>query len=237
MSVDNRSFWNIRYVTLPQLGSGQGSRGYAAAFKNALIHATIQSEEIHSIFDIGCGDLCWLDDRILKSCNYVGFDISEVVVEKNIASHPTTRFEHCDITATSIGAIADLVVSFDVLIHQIERPKFLVALMNILAAVGKVGLLSYMTPPLPDGSCPTPASLDRTSASPDVIALEDQLFKMLNEELPPDRPAMATTFHGPLPDIIRSLRHDMVVREVGRYRHHTVYEVRPLAARIHPTLV
>ena len=74
-------------------------------------------------------------------------------------------------------------------------------------------------------------------ASPDTIVQEDRFIKMLNEELPPDRPAMATEFHEPLPEVIQLLRHDMGVREAGRYHHHTVYEVRPLTARIRPTPV
>jgi hypothetical protein len=225
--MDNRSFWNHRYVTLPQLGSGPGSRGYAADYKNKLIHARIQSGGIHSIFDIGCGDLCWLDDDILLSCAYSGFDISEVVIAKNSALHPSVRFTVHDITIAPLGATADLVVSFDLLIHQVEQSMFSAALTNILAAIGKVGFLSYRTPPLANEHFPKTASLDRAHASAAAIALEEQFIRMMSEELPSDCPTMETAFHGALPELIRLVREDMEARDIGQYRNQTIYEVRP----------
>jgi len=225
--MDNRSFWNHRHTTLPQLGSGPGSRGYAAVYKNECIHAVIQGGGIHSILDIGCGDLCWLDDQIAQSCNYVGCDISEVAIAKNAAAHPSVRFFVHDIVAAPVGHTADLVVCFDVLIHQIVRATFSTALTNILAAIGKVALLSYRTPPLGNGQFPPPASLDLANADSCVIALEERFVRMVAEELPSNRPAMETAFHGPLPELIRSLRDDMEARAVGQYRNQTIYEIRP----------
>jgi SAM-dependent methyltransferase len=223
--MDNRSFWNHRYATLPQLGSGPGSRGYAANYKNAVIRAMIEGGEIDTILDIGCGDLCWLDDQITQSCSYVGCDISEVAIDKNVAAYPSARFFVHDIVAAPVGQTADLVVCFDVLIHQIARAAFSTALTNILAAVGRIALLSYQTPPLADGRFPPPASLDLANADSGVIALEERFARMVAEELPADRPTMETAFHSALPDFVRSLRDDMEVRAIGRYRHQTIYEI------------
>ena len=62
--MDNRSFWDKRYSVAPQLGSGRGSRGYAAVRKNELVRRAIREHKITSILDVGCGDLCWLDGEI-----------------------------------------------------------------------------------------------------------------------------------------------------------------------------
>jgi hypothetical protein len=225
--VDNQSFWNHRYRTMPQLGSGPGSRGYAASYKNDLIHAVVRGEGIRTLFDIGCGDLCWLDDHIARSCSYVGYDISEVVVARNAATCPYARFIVHDITAAPIGSTADLVVSFDVLIHQIERKKFTAALTNILSAIGKVGLISYRTPPLAGGQFPPTASVDPATAHPSLVAKEEKFIRMVNEELPADRPKMETAFHGPLADLIRGLDDNFEARSIGEYRNQTIYDIRP----------
>ncbi len=47
--MDNRSFWDKRYSVAPQLGSGRGSRGYAAIRKNELVRRAIREHKITSI--------------------------------------------------------------------------------------------------------------------------------------------------------------------------------------------
>ena len=205
-------------------GSGPGSRGYAAAYKNTVIRRVIQEDAIRTIFDIGCGDLCWLDNQIAQSCGYVGFDISEVVIAKNAAANPSLRFLVHDIAAAPIiGETADLVVSFDVLIHQIERATFLVALTNILAGARKLALVSYLTPPLADGSVPSLATFDPTN--PDFATLEERFLGTL-ADLPSDYPTAKTAFHGPLPDFVASLGADFQTEPVGQYRRQTIYAIR-----------
>lgn len=218
---DNQRFWNERYRSLPEFGSGPGSRGYAALYKRRLVAGIIASHPITTVLDIGCGDLCYYDAAAFSSICYRGFDISDVIVEKNRRAYPTLQFERHDISGAPIEASADLVICFDVLIHQLERADFLTCLANVLGSIGRLGLLSYKTPPGPDGQV-NPEGPTR-DASQEEIALE-QGFRALRSSLPPHA-AGQTAFHGPLPDHIKALRSDLEVNEIGRYRYQTVYLV------------
>jgi hypothetical protein len=223
--MDNARFWDDRYRSCPQLGSGPGSRGYAADYKNRLVKAIIKQFGLSSIVDIGCGDLCWLDDEILASCSYMGLDISAVAIERAKAARPSLSFALCDVTAQPLGGRWDLAVCFDVLIHQTEARMFSAALGNTLAAIGRVGLVSYLTPPMPDGSFPPPAICD--PAVLDAAALErEQAFCRMAEELPDYLPRAGTAFHQALPAAVAALGNDLDVAAVGRYRYQTVYAIR-----------
>ncbi|MGI8570940.1 MAG: class I SAM-dependent methyltransferase [Methylocella sp.] len=222
--MDNRSFWDKRYAAFPQLGSGPGSRGYAAVRKNELVRRAIQEHKITSILDIGCGDLCWLDDEIADACVYFGCDISEIIIERNTARHvgvTSPRFAVHDIAAEPLTTTADLLICFDVLIHQIDRAKFDYALRNIVSAIRKVALVSYLTPPSLDGTPPTEAAI-----LPEMQQLENEFADML-AHLPRERTYASVAFHGPLPGFVKSFRDDLQAEPIGRYRFQTVYEITP----------
>src|SRR5262249_54758766 len=101
--MDNRVFWNERYRSLPSLGSGPGSRAYAAWIKRRLIDATIARHNVRSILDIGCGDLHWFPRQPHADVAYTGVDISEVVVEQNRAKLPNAEFLVHDIAVQPLG--------------------------------------------------------------------------------------------------------------------------------------
>jgi hypothetical protein len=208
----------------PQLGSGPGSRGYAALYKNRLVKTAIKQFDISSIVDIGCGDLCWLDWEILTSCSYVGLDISTVAIERATAAYPSLLFAVYDVTGHPLDIKCDLVVSFDVLIHQTDAHLFYVALGNLLAAIGKVGLVSYITPPLPDGSFPPPATLDPALADAPAGQAERTFCRMI-ARLSDNLPRAETGFHQPLPIAVTARRGDLDVSVVGHYRHQTIYAI------------
>jgi hypothetical protein len=220
--LDNAKFWNERYQLFPQLGSGPGSRGYAAVYKNALVKNIVVQHQIHSIVDIGCGDLCWLDLEILEGRSYIGLDISTVAIERAQAAYPSLRFAVYDATAEPVPIEGDLVVSFDLLIHQLDIQSFRAALSNALAAIGRIGLFSYSTPPLIDGNLRPPAPLEPTAAETSVES-ETRFQHMMTASLPSDFARAETAFHGPLPDAVAALRPDLEVSIVGRYRYQTVY--------------
>lgn len=215
--MDNKKFWNERYVSLPELGSGPGSRGYAAWFKQNLIERVLAADHYSSLVDIGCGDLCWLKRGAFGDVAYTGVDISDVVVEKNREQFPQYRFLVHDIAKSPLGEKADLVVCFDVLLHQIEEKAFRSALENTLASIGTVGLISYITP----GKAYAPLVDD----VPEDVLREEEEFKRFN---PGGKfPAAETAFHGELPDRIREVLPNAAVRTFGAYRLQTVYEVVP----------
>jgi SAM-dependent methyltransferase len=229
--LDSAEFWNERYRRFPELGAGPGSRGYAASYKNVLVRQVMIQQDIRSIVDIGCGDLCWLDRDILEGRKYVGLDISTVAIERARAAYPFLQFAVFNVTAQPVGFESDLVVSFDVLIHQIDMRTFRSGLSNVLAAIGKIGLVSYMTPPMEDGSLPPPATLDPTMADAAEIESERRFQAMVTSGLTVDPPRAATAFHGPLPAAVAALRPDLEISTAGRYRYQTVYAIRvPIAA-------
>jgi len=219
---DNKAFWNERYDRYPAHGSGPGSRGFAAWYKNDLIKRIATEFRVGSIIDVGFGDLCWLDEAILQGRSYIGFDISNVAVERARARYPSLRFEVHDITNGPIDLSADLVVNFDVLIHQLDRAQFDAALAHTLAAIGKVGLISYFTPPLPDRSFPPEVVVDDPVANAQEIAW-NRLFAEIKS---PNVPTGATAFHEPIPLAVASVRSDFEASVAGQYRNHTVYLVR-----------
>jgi SAM-dependent methyltransferase len=227
--LDNAKFWNERYQLFPQLGSGPGSRGYAAAYKNALVKKIVIQREINSIVDIGCGDLCWLDPDILKGRSYCGLDISTTAIERARAAYPSLQFAVYDAAAEPLHIEGDLVVCFDLFIHLLDIQSFHAALSNTLPAIRKFALFSYRTPPMTDGNFPPPAFLD--PAAPETsIEAETRFQQMMTSSLPANFPRADTAFHAPLPEAVTALRPDLEVSVAGRYRYQTVYAIRPLVA-------
>lgn len=219
--MNNAKFWDDRYEELPKLGSGPGSRGYAAWYKNRIIKESIAFSDARSILDIGCGDLCWLDDEILNVCDYTGIDISSIAIQKARITRPSLNFAVHDIVFCVPPFSADLVISFDVLIHQIAEYDFHRAVDNILCSFDRLALISYSTPP----EIKSPLPDDPEILFPEVVASEAEFQRMRAEDLPPDFARAATSYHGPLPAKISSLRPDLAVSIAGRYRWQTIYKV------------
>ena len=213
--MDNQKFWNERYQRLPQLGSGPGSRAYAAWIKQRLIRDVVAKHRIRSILDIGCGDLCWLQEDLIESVAYCGCDISDVIVEKNRARFPHLQFLLHDIAAAPLQQTAELIVCFDVLIHQIEREAFQRALRHVLAAVSHMGLISYLTP---DGSSAT----TMPDAPAEVLLEEEELLRLLQD---PSFPRAQTAFHGNLAWQIARIAPELSAKAVAAYPAQTIYEV------------
>jgi hypothetical protein len=122
----NALFWDFRYATHPERGSGLGSRGEHLLTKRALLkqHGL---EDFASVLDVGCGDLHVLGGLNLKG--YVGIDVSAAAVERARALRPDWEF------AVNTGqpiAPHEAVVCLDVLIHQRDAEAYH-ALVKFLA--------------------------------------------------------------------------------------------------------
>jgi hypothetical protein len=145
---DNRAFWNERYRNDPQRGSGLGSRGAPRALKESLIQRSIESTGAASILDVGCGDLASVAG--LSSATYVGIDISEEVVRANQVKRPDWVFLCGDFVqlSRSHALRADLVLCFDVLIHQHEFAAYEAFVFRLVQCCGGTGLIgAFQTPP------------------------------------------------------------------------------------------
>jgi hypothetical protein len=86
--TSNKEFWDNRYLECPALGSGPGSRGYVIVKKKRLVSNALESLRATSIIDIGCGDLCWLDNDFVNRYAYTGLDISSVEPLAKLPGNP-----------------------------------------------------------------------------------------------------------------------------------------------------
>lgn len=144
-TFENREFWNARYVADPAKGSGPGSRGDNVILKNDIVRQTIAAYNIRSVLDIGCGDLATMGT--LEIDRYTGIDISDVIVERNRQLRPQWQFMNEDLAGPFRPAPAELVLCFDVLIHQKTRQAYDAIVSKALAAAERVALISGYTRP------------------------------------------------------------------------------------------
>lgn len=151
LKFDNQSFWNIRYLENIELGSGVGSRGETAQYKLDIIKNFIENNEHDSVLDIGCGDFEILKNMNFKS-QYHGVDVSDVVIKRNSELYPQHKFTSKNFSKTSSDELtefaSDIVLCFDVLIHQHKRDEYEKLVMNIVNMCNSTGLISgYLRKP------------------------------------------------------------------------------------------
>lgn len=168
--LDNRRFWDERYLTNPELGSGVGSRGDLAVMKRQLVES-VWEESRGSVLDIGFGDLQVLDPSVFPT--YTGVDVSGVAVERARMRFPQHTFVEADFGGREDPAVpgADLVLCLDVLIHQFDRNAYRRIVERIVARTLGTGLISaYNRPPRKGGPIvafhePIAETLERAEAS------------------------------------------------------------------------
>jgi len=225
--VDNRKFWNERYKTLPELGSGPGSRGSAALRKQEIFKQLVEQNNAHKIVDIGCGDVSWYKQGLLGEVSYVGLDISSVVIEKNSKKFPELSFICHDISACIPKNIdSDVCVCFDVLLHQCDEEKFMLMLKNIIAITGKHALISY--PTINEGQ----ENMGKIVQTKDESKLDDELIYLLSQ-LDEDRPRGSVRVYSDIQSRILKLDPTVSIRRVAQFRthpldmgsSHTIYEL------------
>jgi SAM-dependent methyltransferase len=126
VGFDNAAFWDERYRTKIELGSGAGSRGEFLAYKRARLQDVIARFPFRSILDVGCGDI--EATRTLQFDGaFTGIDVSPYVIERNREIRPDWwKFFLGEFTelARSGDLHADLVLCLDVLIHQHDREHY-----------------------------------------------------------------------------------------------------------------
>lgn len=140
LTFDNHKFWNRRYETDLEKGSGPGSRQENLLLKNSIIKATVDAYDIKTVLDIGCGDIEILQDVTLE--HYIGVDLSEVIIQRNQSLRPGWTFVCSDLTKGYDPPSADLVLCLDVLIHQKFNRNYQMVLAKCMRAARKVLLVS-----------------------------------------------------------------------------------------------
>jgi len=128
-SLDNSLFWNLRYALYPKLGSGVGSRGEILKYKKDIITYTTYNFLDKEVIDVGCGDLELTKD--FKFSNYTGLDVAQESLRICKEKKPDWNFINKGITNVEIKS-ADLIMCFDVLIHQSSKEDFELTVKSIV---------------------------------------------------------------------------------------------------------
>jgi len=138
---DNKNFWNERYETNIKLGSGRGSRGKFIKMKETLVDGAVKQYNVESVLDIGCGD-CEVNKNI-RFKKYTGTDVSDYVIERNSILFPQRSFILANFDdLTMSGKKYDMVICFDVLIHQPNLADYRKGITAIKNSFNKVALVS-----------------------------------------------------------------------------------------------
>jgi len=171
----NATFWEWRYRTNPQLGSGIGSRGDSLREKRRLLAALISALRPVSVLDVGCGD--GEATRGLPIPQYVGIDLSPEAIQRARRTRPTGEF--------LVGTVADhpvsaeLTICLDVLIHQSSRNGYEKLVQRLLESTSGFLLLSgYERPPAKSPMVhfhePLSSTLRRLSAGAKIYHLDNR---------------------------------------------------------------
>jgi hypothetical protein len=125
--------WSDRLPGMPR--SGRGALPTHARSVIEFITARIESGDVRSIVDIGCGDLTWVStipQVTSGQIGYIGYDVVPELIDQHRALG-WGEFRFADLTAPGFRVQADLVLVKDVLFHlrdeQVER-----ALANLRAS-------------------------------------------------------------------------------------------------------
>lgn len=116
-------YWDWRYRKTKR-GSGEGSRGAAAAAKAAFVNDLIREKQVETVIDWGCGD--GEVARQFEVAEYIGLDISTAAVEicSRRITGPGRTFLHFDGFTPPDLPPAQLALSLDVIFHQVDDDSY-----------------------------------------------------------------------------------------------------------------
>lgn len=119
-------YWNNRYAS----GGNSGYGSYNEQLTKKL--EWLKGLDIQSITELGCGDFNF-GSNLLKqypNASYAGYDISNVIIEKNKEKYPQYNFTN---ELPPLGA--DLTLCVDVLFHVLDDNDYDVLLLNLKQAL------------------------------------------------------------------------------------------------------
>ena len=140
----NATFWQWRYLTDPELGSGVGSRGEPLRSKRQLLAAVLDAVRPASVLDVGCGD--GQATQGLAMAGYTGLDLSPEAVRRAKAGRPDGRY--------LVGTVVDhqvegeLTLCLDVLIHQADPDTYRALVARLWEVSHRVLVVSGYERPL-----------------------------------------------------------------------------------------
>lgn len=116
------SYWETRYQK--NGNSGIGSYGEYANFKASVINNFVEKHNIQFVDDFGCGDGNQLS--ISNYPNYVGYDISETILEnvRNKFKNDNSKIFLNIVDYSKSNSKLQLALSLDVIYHLVEDQIF-----------------------------------------------------------------------------------------------------------------
>jgi SAM-dependent methyltransferase len=171
----SRGSWGGR-----ESASGAGSDFAATLSVREELPRLLQELGVKVILDAPCGDFFWMQQVSLDGIQYIGADIVQSVVQKNIELHenqPLRRFIHADITRADLPK-SDLVLCRDCFIH-LSFQDIALAIQNFQRS-GAVYLLTTTYPSqkinwdIHTGACRPVALMAEPFAFPPPITLIDE---------------------------------------------------------------
>lgn len=119
---NSEKYWSKRYA---QGGnSGPGSTNHDLAnFKASMINAFIESKNIYTIIEFGCGDGAQL--RLAKYPKYIGFDISDSAINLCIQFFHQDATKKFKLLNSYNDEKGELCLSLDVIYHLIEDEAYI----------------------------------------------------------------------------------------------------------------
>lgn len=108
-------YWDKRYKTRPELGSGKGSQGARGRWKAD--HVNRAAASVESVLDIGCGDA--RQAALYDVPGYLGWDPSAEAVRRARRLMPKLAF-----VTGPLPAPRDLHLSMDVIFHLLTEDEY-----------------------------------------------------------------------------------------------------------------
>ena len=121
-----RMFWNGQYSGDKPIY--KGSVGSYRKWKWKVIERFVDVRK-KSVLDVGCGDLSFIKGKRFK--NYLGLDISPVIIGRNRKKRPDLLFLNEDVTQCQITQQFDVVLCMDLLFHIMTDKGFESLLRNL----------------------------------------------------------------------------------------------------------
>lgn len=131
------NYWEERYKTKGK--SGRGSIGY---YKNTKWKFIEQYSGHQDVIDLGCGDLSFWDGKECR--NYIGIDISPIIIKQNEQKRPKWRFI-CQPIEHLTNISANDVFCLDVLFHILDEAAYWRIIDNIASACSERIFISTWT--------------------------------------------------------------------------------------------
>ena len=123
---DSTQYWIDRYKNGGD--SGKGSYGIFGKLKSEFLNNFIERYEIKNVLELGCGEGDHLKN-IPSSVEYLGHDVSDLIVKKNRKQFPNLKFT----SSKNIKGKFDLTLSMDVILHLIDDEVYKDYMKNLFS--------------------------------------------------------------------------------------------------------